>query len=512
MDLWPKLHVRGCSSVFRKLLIANRGEIAVRVIRACRELGIATVAVYSEADRAALHVRMADEAYPIGPPPARESYLVIEKLIDVARRSGAEAVHPGYGFLAENAEFARACREAGLIFVGPSPEAIELMGDKVAARNTVMQVGVPTVPGTAEEVTTVEAAFDTALRIGYPILIKAAAGGGGKGMRIVRTAEELPDAFRAASSEATSAFGYGGVYMERLLEKVRHVEVQVLADNYGNVIHLGERECSIQRRHQKLLEESPSPAVSEDLRSRLGDAAVRAARAAGYCNAGTVEFLLDGEGNFYFLEMNTRIQVEHPVTEMVTGVDLVAEQIRIAAGERLRYRQEDIRLRGAAMECRIASEDPYNNFLPSTGCVTFLQEPAGPGIRVDSALYEGFEVTLYYDPMIAKVIAWAEDRAAVIKRMQRALREFRILGVSTNIPFHLWLLDHPAFLRGDVDTAFLEREYRQLSTEDGLEEAVALVATAIAHVTARKKRARIGDGAAAAVNPWRMAARRDALR
>ncbi len=498
--------------MFRKLLIANRGEIAVRIIRACRELGIATVAVYSDVDRTSLHVRMADEAYHIGPPAARESYLVIEKLIDVALKAGAEAVHPGYGFLAENADFARACRDAGLVFVGPSPEAIELMGDKVAARETVKRVSVPTVPGTGGEVSSLDEAVEVAAQIGYPILIKATAGGGGKGMRVVLNPEELPQAFRAASSEATSAFGYGGVYMERLLEKVRHVEVQVLADSYGNVIHLGERECSIQRRHQKLVEESPSPAVTEELRVRLGEAAVRAAKAAGYCNAGTVEFLLDQQGNFYFLEMNTRIQVEHPVTEMVTGVDLVAEQIRIAAGERLRYSQDDIRLRGAAMECRIASEDPYNNFLPSTGRVSFLQEPNGPGVRVDSALFEGYEVTLYYDPMIAKVIVWAEDRASAIQRMRRALREFRILGVSTNIPFHLWLLDHPAFVKGDIDTAFLEREYRQLSLEDGLEEAVAAVAAVAAHLAARKRRLRAADGSSQAMNPWRMAGRREAMR
>ncbi len=518
--VWARTDVCGHSNlrlvgqkVFRKLLIANRGEIAVRILRACRELGIRTVAVYSEVDRSSLHVRTADEAYPIGPPPARESYLVIEKLIDVARKSGADAVHPGYGFLAENADFARACRDAGLVFVGPTPEAIELMGDKVAARKTVRQVGVPTVPGTTDEVEDVSEALRVAAEIGYPILIKAAAGGGGKGMRVVRSPEEFADAFRAASSEATSAFGYGGVYLERLMETVRHVEVQILADHHGNVIHLGERECSIQRRHQKLLEESPSPAVNDELRARLGEAAVNAARAAGYTNAGTVEFLLDPHGNFYFLEVNTRIQVEHPVTEMVTGIDLVAEQIKIAAGEPLSIKQEDVRLRGAAIECRIASEDPYNNFLPSTGCITFVQEPSGPGVRVDSALFEGFEVTLYYDPMIAKVIVWAEDRPKAIQRMKRALREFKILGVSTNIPFHLWLLDHPKFLKGEVDTAFLERHYRQLSLGDEDERDVALIAAAIAHSLAKKRRVRVRDGAiVGAVNPWRIAARRDALR
>ncbi len=391
--------------MFRKVLIANRGEIAVRIIRACEERGLRTVAVYSEADRHALHVRRANEAYCIGPAPASESYLRIDRILEVARRSGAEAIHPGYGFLAENPAFARACADAGVTFVGPPPEAIAAMGDKVAARRRMREAGIPVVPGTEDELSDREliAAADD---LGYPVMVKATAGGGGKGMRLVRRPEDLPSALESARREAKAAFGDDRIYLEKVIESARHVEIQILADTHGNVIHLGERECSIQRRHQKLIEEAPSIAVDAELRQRMGAVAVQAARAVGYVNAGTIEFLLDREGNFYFLEMNTRLQVEHPVTEMVTGVDIVKEQLAIASGRRMRYRQEDIVPKGWAIECRITAEDPYNGFLPSTGRVVMLQEPTGPGVRVESGIYEGFEVTFHYDPMIAKLIVW----------------------------------------------------------------------------------------------------------
>ncbi|RME11219.1 MAG: acetyl-CoA carboxylase biotin carboxylase subunit, partial [Ardenticatenia bacterium] len=389
--------------MFQKVLIANRGEIAVRIIRACQELGVRTVAVYSDADRKALHVRYADEAYHIGPPPPGESYLRIDKLIDVALRAGADAVHPGYGFLAENATFARAVAEAGLTFIGPSPEAIALMGDKVAARRSAERAGVPLVPGTKGGLSD-EELIEAAHRIGFPVMVKAAAGGGGKGMRIVRTPEELPRAIQAARREAKGAFGDDSVYIEKLIEGGRHIEIQILADEHGNVISLGERECSIQRRHQKLLEEAPSPFVDEDLRRRMSETAVALAREVGYANAGTIEFLVDRDKNFYFLEMNTRLQVEHPVTELVTGVDIVKEQLRIASGRRLRYKQEDITMTGWAIEARITAEDPFNNFLPSIGVITRLQEPTGPGVRIESGVFEVFEVSLHYDPMIAKLV------------------------------------------------------------------------------------------------------------
>ncbi len=502
--------------MFRKVLVANRGEIAVRILRACSELGIATVAVYSEADRTALHVRYADEAYCIGPAPARESYLCIGKIIDVARRAGADAVHPGYGFLAENAEFAAACRDAGLTFIGPPPEAIAAMGDKLAARRTMQAAGVPVVPGSDGPVRDVAEAAAVAERIGYPVLLKAAAGGGGKGMRIVRRPEDLPTAMRAAASEALAAFGDSTLYLEKLLEGVRHVEVQILADQYGNIVHLGERECSIQRRHQKLIEEAPSPAVDPELRQRLGETAVRAARTVNYSNVGTVEFLLDRDKNFYFLEMNTRLQVEHPVTEMVTGIDLVIEQMRLAAGRRLRYRQEAITLTGWAIECRITAEDPYNDFLPSIGRITTVDEPSGPGVRVDSGVYEGFEVSLYYDPLIAKLIVWGETRGHAILRMRRALSEFKILGIKTNIPFHLRVMDLTSFIGGQIDTQFLERQVFQ--PPRGLTERARLAALAAAAVSFRARQAAVARAAAAAanhrsgpVNYWRLAARRGAL-
>ena len=393
--------------MFKKVLVANRGEIAVRILRACEERGLETVAVYSEADRNALHVRYANEAYLIGPPPSKESYLRIDKIIDVAKKSGADAIHPGYGFLAENDEFAQACIDEGLTFIGPTPESMRLMGDKVTARRTMMAAGVPVVPGSDQGLRDDEILAE-AERIGYPLLIKASAGGGGKGMRVVRKAEELEGSLGMARREAMGAFGDDTVYMEKLIERPRHVEIQILGDMHGNVIHLGERECSIQRRHQKLIEESPSVAVNDAMRAQMGDVAVKAAKAANYVNAGTLEFLVDQSGNFYFLEMNTRLQVEHPVTEMVTGVDIVKEMLAIASGRRLRWRQEDIRPKGWAIECRITAEDPINNFMPSGGKITTLQEPTGPGVRVESGIYEGFEISLFYDPMIAKLIGGAK--------------------------------------------------------------------------------------------------------
>jgi acetyl-CoA carboxylase biotin carboxylase subunit len=467
--------------MFRKVLVANRGEIAVRIIRACRELGIRTVAVFSEVDRNALHVRYADEAYCIGPAPARESYLRIDRIIDVARRTGADAIHPGYGFLAERPDFAEACEEAGIVFIGPPPRAIGAMGDKATARKMAKALGVPIIPGTDGGLSD-EDLIRAAEIIGFPILIKASAGGGGKGMRIVRSPEEMPDALAAARREAMAAFGDDDVYLEKLVEGARHVEVQILADQHGNVIHLGERECSIQRRHQKLIEESPSPIVDEEMRQRMGEVAVRIAQAIGYVNAGTVEFLVDKERNFYFIEMNTRLQVEHPVTEMVTGVDIVKEQIRIARGRKLRYRQEDIRQTGWAIECRITAEDPFNGFMPSTGRIVTLAEPTGPGIRVDSGVYEGCEITPYYDSLIAKVIAWGETRGEAILRMLRALEEFRIIGIQTTIPFHQAILNSTRFLAGHFDTKFVEERFSMDDeTPPELEEVAAIIATLVAH-------------------------------
>jgi acetyl-CoA carboxylase biotin carboxylase subunit len=442
---------------FGKILVSNRGEIAVRIIRACRELGIRTVAIFSEADREALHVLMADEAYLVGPPPARESYLAIEKVIRVARESGAEAVHPGYGFLAENAAFAEACRAAGLVFIGPSPDAIRTMGDKAAARRAAIQMGVLVVPGTTEPIESDAEALRVVQEVGFPVMIKAAMGGGGKGMRLVRRPEQLASALRLARSEARSAFGDAAVYVERYLEEPRHIEVQVLADSHGTTIHLGERECSIQRRHQKLIEESPSPLVDAAMRARMGEAATRVAAAVGYVNAGTVEFLADEQKNFYFLEMNTRLQVEHPVTEMVTGMDLVKEQIRIAAGEKLGYGQADVRWTGWAIECRIYAEDPYRKFMPSPGKLATLRPPGGPWVRDDSGVYEGYTIPVHYDSLISKLVVWGVDRGEAIARMARALGEYRIGGVRTTIPALQQIMTNPDFVAGRLSTHFLDR-------------------------------------------------------
>jgi acetyl-CoA carboxylase, biotin carboxylase subunit len=470
----------------RKILIANRGEIAVRVIRACREMGIAAVAAYSDCDRAARHVRLADQAVAIGGNPAGESYLRIDRLIDAARATGADAVHPGYGFLAENEAFARACRGAGLIFIGPTPEAIALMGSKTAARAAAIQAGVPVVPGTEQALaadvsdTTVATAADT---IGYPLIVKAVAGGGGKGMRVVGERSQLPGAIRAARSEALSAFGDASIYLERRLARPRHIEVQLLADQHGTVLPFVERECSIQRRHQKVIEESPSPAVSADLRDQITRAAAAIARSVGYTGAGTIECLLDEDGRFYFLEMNTRLQVEHPVTEMVTGIDLVQWQIRIARGERLDLDSaRALTPRGHAIECRIYAEDADAGFLPSPGRITGLRVPAGPGIRDDSGIEAGGEVPIYYDPLISKLIAWAEDRPGAIARMQRALDEYEVRGVRTTLPFFRWMLRQPAFADGRFHTAYLDELLQQRAGEPfsmpnpSLEEVAALVA------------------------------------
>jgi acetyl-CoA carboxylase, biotin carboxylase subunit len=471
--------------MFKKVLIANRGEIAVRIIRACRELGIDTVAVYSEADRQALHVRYADEAYLLGPAPSRESYLRADKIIDVARRCGADAVHPGYGFLAEREDFAAACADAGIAFIGPKPSSIAAMGDKAEARATVIKAGVPVVPGT-EDVgnMTDDELLSKANQIGFPLLIKATAGGGGKGMREVKTLEEMPTLLQSARREAESAFGDGNVYLEKLVEGARHIEFQIMADTHGNVIHLGERECSLQRRHQKLVEEALSPALDEALRRKMGEVAVKSAQAVDYVNAGTIEFLLDKDENFYFLEMNTRLQVEHPITEMVTGIDIVKEQIRVARGRTLSYKQEDIRFNGHAIECRINAEDPYNNFLPSTGRITHSLIPTGPGVRVDTGVYPGFEITPFYDPMIAKLIVWGETRAQAILRMRRALEEYRVVGVRTNIPFHQTLMDSHRFMGGQYDTRFVEERFSmQEANENGEKnnEIAAILATLVAH-------------------------------
>jgi acetyl-CoA carboxylase biotin carboxylase subunit len=464
-----------------KVLIANRGEIAVRVIRACRELGIRTVAVYSDADRAALHVRYADEAYNIGPPPARESYLVIDKIIDVARRSGADAIHPGYGFLSEREAFAEACIDNGITFIGPRPHAIRMMGDKQAARDTVRKAGVPIIPGTEPGLTD-EEITNAASGIGYPLMVKAAAGGGGKGMRIVRRPEELESALAAAHREAEAAFGDGTVYLEKLLEGARHIEIQILADMYDSTIYLGERECSIQRRHQKLVEEAPSPFVDDDLRRRMGEMAVRAAQTVEYLNAGTIECLVDKDRNFYFLEMNTRLQVEHTVTEFVTGIDMVKEQIRIARGRRMGPTQDSIHINGHAIECRINAEDPFNNFLPSVGQVTVHLAPTGPGVRLDSGIYAGYEVTPYYDSMLAKLIVWGASRPEAIRRLSRALEEYRLMGIKTNLPFHQKLVDSHHFISGKFDTSFVEHYFKPEVDPARLNpEAAAILATLVAH-------------------------------
>lgn len=467
--------------MFKRVLVANRGEIAVRVLRACRELGLETVAVWSEVDRNALHVRYADEAYCIGPAPASESYLRIDRIIDVAIRAKVDAIHPGYGFLAENDRFARACIESGIAFVGPPPDVVRAMGDKIESRRAVAKQGVPVVPGTYEPLRD-EEMLAAANQIGFPLFIKASAGGGGKGMRRVDTPDEMASSVARARGEAEAAFGDPTLYLEKIVEHARHVEFQILADARGNVIHLGERECSIQRRHQKLIEESPSVALDDKLREKMGKAAVAAAKAANYVNAGTIEFLLDQDEHFYFLEMNTRLQVEHPVTELVTGIDIVKEQLRIASGRLLGLKQKNVEQRGWAIECRITAEDPYNGFLPSTGRIISLYEPTGPGVRLESGIYEGFEVSLYYDPLIAKLVVWGPDRATAIMRMKRALSEYKILGIATSIPFHQKLFESTSFIGGHFDTTFLDDRFSmEQGGSDENEKVAAIVATLLTH-------------------------------
>jgi acetyl-CoA carboxylase, biotin carboxylase subunit len=505
--------------MFKKILIANRGEIAVRILRACREMGIPAAVVFSEADRTSLHVRLADEAYPIGPAPSRESYLVIEKLMGVARLAGCDALHPGYGFLAENPSLARACAKAGVTFIGPTPEAMERLGSKTAARQLANETGVPTVPGTLEPIARIEEAAETARRIGFPVVLKAVAGGGGKGMRLVEREAELAAAWRDAASEAMNSFGDSRLYLEKFLVHPRHVEIQVLGDHHGQLVYLGERECSVQRRYQKVIEEAPSPIMTPELRRAMGEAAVNLARAGGYRNAGTLEFLIDAGRNFYFLEMNTRLQVEHPVTELVTSLDLVKLQIRIAAGEALPFGQGDIALRGHAMECRIYAEDPDNNFFPSPGKILERRAPSGPGIRLDDGVYAGWTVPYDYDPILGKLIAWGSDRQEAIARLRRALEEYSVEGVKTNVGLFRRILNEPEFVRGEMHTKWLDELLRRPaeaktaseaanSVREEQEENAAAIAAALWH---------IGRGAANIVAPasangmsrWKLAARRE---
>ena len=506
--------------IFKKILIANRGEIAVRVIRACREMGIRTVAVFSDVDRAALHVMKADEAYHIGPASARESYLNIERILDVAKRSGAEAIHPGYGFLSENAEFAKACAEAGVKFIGPPASAMEVMGSKTRAREAADRAGVSRVPGSVQALESIEQAEEVAAAVGYPVMLKAAAGGGGKGMRRVDSREALASAFASAQSEALRAFGNGDVYIEKLIEQPRHIEIQVLGDEHGNLVYLGERECSVQRRHQKVIEEAPSAIVDAEMRRRMGETAVALAGAAGYYNAGTIEFLVDQEKNFYFLEMNTRLQVEHPVTELVTGLDLVHLQILIAAGAKLPFAQSDLQLRGHAVEVRIYAEDPENNFFPSPGTITRLLVPSGPGIREDSGIYEGWTVPLDYDPMLSKLIAYAPTREQAIRRLRRGLNEYFIGGIANNLGLFHVVLDDDDFIGARIDTEYLDRLLasrvkRPAANINGGGDRIAAIAAALVHSSSNGKVSSTngvnGTGRSAA-DKWKTVARREALR
>jgi len=508
--------------MFRKVLIANRGEIAIRILRACREMGIGAAAVYSDVDRASLHVRLADEAWPIGAAPSRESYLRIDKLMDVARRSGCDALHPGYGFLAENAALARACAENGVTFIGPSPEAMEKLGSKTAARQIARSAGVPMVPGTLEPLAHAAQAAAFAREAGFPVLLKAVAGGGGKGMRRVESEAELAAAWRDAGSEALNAFGDGRLYIEKYLDRPRHIEIQVLGDHHGNLIYLGERECSVQRRHQKVMEEAPSPVVDATLRGTMGEAAVRLARAGGYSNAGTLEFLVDGRRDFFFLEMNTRLQVEHPVTEMVTGLDLVKLQLRVAAGEPLPLGQEDVALRGHAIECRIYAEDPDNNFFPSPGKILSRRVPAGPGIRLDDGVYPGWVVPTEYDPLLGKLIAWGTDRAEAIARLLRALQEYAIGGIQTNVGLFRRILADGEYSRGEIYTRWLDEWLARAPSSPApaaasLPEAVetaAVVAAALFHLSANGASTNSGHAAGPAADEgsqWKREGRRTAV-
>jgi acetyl-CoA carboxylase biotin carboxylase subunit len=498
--------------MFKKILIANRGEIAVRIARACREMGITSAAVFSDADRAALHVRLSDEAYRIGPTPSRESYLRIDKLVEIARRAGCDALHPGYGFLAENPELARACTANNITFIGPSPEAMERLGSKTAARQLAERAGVPMVPGTKDPIENHNEAGNIAKELGYPVLLKAVAGGGGKGMRLVSADSEMDAAWRDAASEALNAFGDARLYLEKYVDRPRHIEIQVFGDVHGHIVHLGERECSVQRRHQKVIEESPSPIVTPELRRAMGEAAVRLAKDAGYTNAGTVEFLVDAERNFYFLEVNTRLQVEHPVTEMVTGLDLVKLQIRVAAGEPLPFSQEDVKLSGHAVECRLYAEDPGNQFFPSPGTILSRRAPSGPGIRLDDGVYEGFTVSTEYDPMLGKLISWGQDRAEAIARLDRALEEHSVTGIKTNSSLLLGILRDPEFLRGEIFTRWLDERLphllagEQTQERDLVAEDAAILA-ALLHSHGAKDEPPANGAAAEAESRWKREAR-----
>jgi acetyl-CoA carboxylase biotin carboxylase subunit len=511
--------------MFKRVLIANRGEIAVRIIRACRELGIESVAVYSDADRTALHVREADHAYPVGPAPAAESYLNTAKILEAARHTGADALHPGYGFFSERASFARAVQDAGLTWIGPPPEAIERMGDKVEARKIMSAAGVPVVPGSPGTLETEAQVAAIARKIGFPIMVKAAAGGGGKGLRFVESDKDLASVVRTVASEAKSSFGDGRFYVEKFLKQPRHIEVQVLADSHGNTVHVFERECSIQRRHQKVVEESPSPFITAKMRAEMGEVAVHAAKAVNYVSAGTIEFLVDADRNFYFLEMNTRIQVEHTVTELVTGVDLVRTQIEIAAGAKLPFKQKDLAQRGWAIECRIYAEDPSAGFAPAPGKIETLRFPSGPGVRNDAGVYAGAEVPVFYDPMISKLAVWGADREQAIDRMRRALGEFVISGeLRTNLDFHRWLITHPKFRSGDFDTQFIDHEYHPNDSANGSANAngaaphgAELAAIFLAAIAAQKNTnhasaAVAQPSASSQASAWRTLGRLDMLR
>ncbi len=496
---------------FKKILIANRGEIAVRVMRACREMGIGTVAVYSEADRAALHVRYADEAYFIGPSPSRESYLKMDTIIAVAKRAGADAIHPGYGFLSENAAFATACKDAGIVFIGPPAEAITAMGEKTSARRVAVLAGVPVVPGALHPLADNEAILVEAQRIGFPLMLKAAAGGGGKGLRLVHKAEDLEPAVLRARSEAKSAFGDDSLYIERAILKPRHIEIQVLADTHGNAVHLFERECSVQRRHQKIIEESPSPFLTPELRAKMGALAVALVKSVGYVNAGTLEFLVDENREPYFLEMNTRLQVEHPITEMVTGIDLVRMQIRVAQGVVLPLTQKDITQTGHAIECRVCAEDPEANFIPNPGRIESLRVPGGPGVRDDSGVYEGFEVPMFYDPLISKLVVHAETREAAIARMLRAVSEYRITGIKTTLPFFDRALRHPKFIEGDYDTGFVARLQAETDERARQTEIAMAVAAVVAYRARRQSKAAPASGSSSASSLWWRLGNRDSV-
>ncbi|MFL6375057.1 MAG: acetyl-CoA carboxylase biotin carboxylase subunit [Pyrinomonadaceae bacterium] len=498
--------------MFKKILIANRGEIACRVIRACREMKIATVAVFSDADADALHVRMADEVYNIGPAPSAESYLRGEKIIEVAKKSGAEAIHPGYGFLSENAGFVRAATDAGLVFIGPPADVMDAMGGKISARKIAIEAGVPVVPGTTEPLKSYEDAREVAAGMGYPVMLKASAGGGGKGMRLVADESELKSALETAQSEARASFGDDAVYVEKAVQRPRHIEIQVFSDTHGNHVHLGERECSIQRRHQKVIEEAPSPINSAELRAEMGACAVKVAAAVDYVGAGTVEFLVsDVDRSFYFLEMNTRLQVEHPVTELVTGIDLVREQIHVAWGEPLSFRQEDVVIRGHAIECRIYAEDHEQNFMPSPGKITRLRIPQGPGVRDDGGVYEGSEVSIYYDPMISKFATYGRDRQEAVDRLRRALEEYEIGGIKTTLPFFREVMEDEEFVDGRLDTGFISRfnERRKATEIDEMTLDIAAIAAALAHST--KKTAVPATNGATQQSRWARAGRESQL-